>query len=138
MAVLGSHSIAANYNVALLSLANIARIRPTNDIYFWEPMVIGHGSPGLRKRRLNGLGFLSGYSYVEWLFAVMTRLQYEYWHDTLLGGAFSGKVTVYTTVSGIDYARYNAIADLPETAAIPNAYYAYQNVPIRFSHLVPI
>lgn len=139
MTTFAQHAIAAGYNVALNSLANIEQIKPGGDpYYFVAPQVIPHGSPGERIGRLTGVGFRRGFAYVDWLFAVMTRLQYEYLKTTYASGGYSGLVTVFTTVSGSTYARYNAVIDIPETEAVPDGFYVYQKIPIRFSHLVAI
>jgi hypothetical protein len=139
MTTFSQHALAAGLNVALNALTNIERIKPTNDpYYFVAPQAIPHGSPGARMARLNGLSYRRGYPYVDWLFAVMTRLQYEYLKTTYCSGGYSGLVTVYTTVSSMNYARYNAVLDIPETEAIPDGFYAYQKIPIRLSHLVAI
>lgn len=133
-----SYKIAAGYNVALGSLVNIESIRPTNDQYFYAPKAIPYGSPGAKKIKLNGVSYRSGYPYVDWQFGVLTRAQYEYLKTTYCSGGYTGQVTVYTTVSGNTYARYNAVIDVPETAAIPDGFYAYKNVAVRLSHLVAL
>ena len=133
-----SYKIAAGYNVALNSLVNIETIKPTNDQYFYAPKAIPYGSPGAKKVKLNGVSYRSGYPYVDWLFGVLTRAQYEYLKTTYCSGGYTGLVTVYTTVSGSTYARYNAVIDVPETAAITDGFYAYKNVAVRLSHLVAL
>ena len=133
-----SYKIAAGYNVALNSLVNIESIRPTSDQYFYAPKAIPYGSPGAKKPKLNGVSYRSGYPYVDWQFGVLTRAQYEYLKTTYCSGGYSGQVTIYTTVSGNTYARYNAVIDIPETAAIPDGFYAYKNVAVRMSHLVAL
>lgn len=139
MTTFADHAIAAGHNVALGSLTNIERIKPNGDSYYFvSPQVIPHGSPGALAIRLNSLGFRRGFAYVDWLFAVLTRLQYEYLKSTYCSGGDSGLVTVYTTLSGMNYARYNATLFVPETEAIPDGFYAYQRVPIRLSHLVAL
>jgi hypothetical protein len=139
MTTFSQHSIAAGNNVALASLNLIERIKPGGDQYYYvAPQVIPHGSPGARIARLNGLSYRHGYPYVDWLFSVMTRLQYEYMKTTYCAGGYSGLVTVYTTVSSMTYVRYNAVLDVPETEAIADGFYAFQKIPIRLSHLVAI
>ena len=133
-----SYKIAAGYNVALNSLVNIETIKPTNDQYFYAPKAIPYGSPGAKKVKLNGVSYRSGYPYVDWQFGVLTRAQYEYLKTTYCSGGYTGLVTVYTTVSGSTYARYNAVIDVPETAAITDGFYAYKNVAVRLSHLVAL
>ena len=132
------YKIAAGYNVALNSLVNIETIKPTNEQYFYAPKAIPYGSPGAKKVKLNGVSYRSGYPYVDWQFGVLTRAQYEYLKTTYCSGGYSGQVTIYTTVSGNTYARYNAVIDIPETAAIPDGFYAYKNVAVRMSHLVAL
>src|SRR5512135_1522427 len=92
-----SYLIAANYNVALASLVNIETITPTNDRAFYPPMARGYALRGLRKGRLNGVGFRSGFWKVTWFFKVATYAQYEYLSTTYCGGSLSGQVTIYTT-----------------------------------------
>lgn len=133
-----SYKIAAGYNVALNSLINIEAIRPTNDQYFYAPKAIPYGSPGAKRVKLNGVSYRSGYPYVDWQFGVLTRVQFEYLKTTYCSGGYSGQVTVYTTVSGSTYQRYNAVIDVPETAAISDGFFAYKNVAVRFSHLVAL
>lgn len=133
-----NYRIAATYNVALGSLVNIEAIRPTNDRYFYAPQAIPYGSPGLKRIKLNGVSARAGYPSVDWLFAMLTRAQYEYLRNTYCAGGYSGQVTIYTTVSGNTYARYNAVIDVPETSTIAEGFYAYKRVAIRFTHLVAL
>ncbi len=135
---ISDYRIAANYNVALNSLVNIERIKPTDDQYFFAPAAIPFGSPGLKRVKLDGSGFRAGYPSVEWRFDVLTRAQYEYLKSTYCSGGYTGKVTVYTTVSGSTYARYNAVIDVPETITISSGFYAYRAVSVRLSHLVAL
>src|SRR5690242_3219496 len=100
-----SYKIAAGYNVALNSLVNIETIKPTNDQYFYAPKAIPYGSPGVKRVKLDGVGYRAGYPSVDWQFGVLTRAQYEYLKTTYCAGGYSGQVTVYTTVSGNTYAR---------------------------------
>lgn len=132
------YMIAAGANVALTSLTNIETIKPSGDRYFYAPQAIPFGSPGQRKRKLNGVAFFAGYPAVDWRFAVLTRKQYEYLKSTYCSGSYSGLVTIYTTLSGNTFARYNAVIDVPETAVIPEGYFAYKNVSVRFTHLVAL
>lgn len=133
-----SYKIAATYNVALNSLVNIELIKPTNDQYFFAPLAIPFGSPGVKRVRLDGTSFRAGYPSVEWRFDVLTRAQYEYLKTTYCSGGYSGQVTIYTTVSGNTFARYNAVIDIPETVAMSSGYYAYRGVGVRLSHLVAL
>jgi hypothetical protein len=133
-----SYKIAVNYNVALNSLTNIELIRPTNDEYFFAPVAIPFGAPGVKRVKLDGSGFRAGYPSVEWRFDVLTRAQYEYLKSTYCSSGYTGLVTVYTTVSGNTYARYNAVIDVPETITISSGFYAYRAVSVRLSHLVAL
>lgn len=135
-----SYLIAANYNVALASLVNIETITPTNDRAFYPPMAYGYASPGVRKGRLNGLGFRAGFPRVVWFFKAATRGQYEYLSTTYCGGSLSGLVTIYTTVGKSTYARYNAVMDLPATEEAPGGeFFAFTGgLRVTFTHLVAI
>ena len=136
------YRLAANHNVALVSLVNIEAIKPTNDIYFHAPQAYGYSSPGqLGYRLYQSLGFRRGFSSIAWLFQVMTRLQYAYLSTTYCGGALSGLVTIYTTLGGnsATYARYNATIHLPAPNEAPGGeYFAYRNLRVLFNHLVAI
>lgn len=135
---ISDYRIAAGYNVALGSLVNIERIKPTNDQYFFAPYAIGSGSPGQKKVKLNGPSYRSGYPSVDWVFGVLTRVQYEYLKTTYCGGGFTGEVTIYTTVSGNSYSRYNAVIDVPPTIEIQNSFYAPHPVVVHMTHLIPL
>lgn len=135
---LEQYKIAATYNVALNSLVNIEAIKPTSDQYFYAPKAIPYGSPGIKRVKLDGVSYRAGYSAVDWLFAVLTRLQYEYLRNTFCAGGYSGQVTIYSTLSSSVYQRFNAVIDVPETIAISDGFYAYKNVAIHFTHLVAL
>lgn len=135
------YALAANHNVALVSLVNIETIKPTNDIYFHAPQAYGYGSPGLLGYRLYwSLGYRRGFPHVVWLLGVATRVQYEYLSTTYCGGALSGLVTIYTTVGKSTYARYNATMHLPAPDEAPGSeFYAFRNgLRINFLHLVAL
>lgn len=140
MAPFYDYRIGAGYNVALASLVNIETILPTNDRKFYAPMAYGLSAPGVRKGRLNGVGFRSGFSHVIWFFKVATRAQYEYLSTTYCSSGLSGQVTIYTTVGKSTYARYNAVIDLPATEEAPQAeFYAFiGGLRVTFSHLVAL
>lgn len=140
MAPFYDYRIAANYNVALANLVNIETITPTNDRKFYAPMAYGFSTPGVRKGRLNGVGFRSGFTKVVWLFKAATRAQYEYLSTTYCGGALSGQVTIYTTTGKSTYARYNAVIDLPATEEAPGGeFYAFiGGLRVTFTHLVAL
>lgn len=134
------YRIGAGKNVALASLVNIETIKPTNDRNFYAPMAYGFASPGVRKGRLNGVGFRSGFTRVTWFFKAATRGQYEYLSTTYCGGVLSGEVTIYTTTGKSTYARYNAVIDLPATEEAPGGeFYAFVGgLRVIFSHLVAL
>lgn len=133
------YAIGVGHNIALNSLVNLESITVSGDNKpFPAPMAIPHGSPGQRRGRLTGLGYRAGYPTVDWVYGVLTYNQYMYLRNTYCGGGFSSEVTIYTTVSGLDYARYNAIMDIPETAALSDGFFAPHPVPIHMTHLEPL
>ncbi len=135
------YRLAANHNVALVSLVNIQTIKPTGDRYFPAPQAYGFGSPGqLGYRLYESLGFRRGFKRVVWLLHVASRPQYEYLSTNYCGGELSGLVTIYTTVGKSTYARYNATMSLPAPDEAPGSeFYAFRNgLRIVFLHLVAL
>jgi len=67
----------------------------------------------------DGITKYNGFKVVTWISGHVTHAQYWYIHDTILAGAFSGKVTVRTrTASLASYANYNAILSIPLPAEV--------------------
>lgn len=130
------YAIAADHNAS--SLTYVQTIIATGDVSpYFAPQAIPFGSPGQRRGRLTGLGYRAGFKAVDWVFA-MTRNQYDFWNLTYGNGVFSAPVTICTPVSGSDFSFFNAIADLPETIAMAEGFYAYPRVPVHMTHLVPL
>jgi hypothetical protein len=140
MAPFFDYRIGAGENMALLSLINIESIKPTNDRNFYAPMAYGFSAPGVRRGRLDGVGFRSGFTHVVWYFKVATRAQYEYLSTTYCAGGYSGKVTIYTTTGKSSYARYNAVIDIPATEETQGGeFFAFVGgLRVTFSHLVAL
>ena len=138
------YAIAANHDVALDSLINIESITAPGDTRpFCAPQAIWSGTPGAAHVRLDSLGHRSGFPGVGWLFSVQTRLQYDYarttWTPASAGDGYSGYVTVYTTLGGLTYARYNATLFIPAMAETPDSrWFAPKQVLWTLAHLVQL
>lgn len=133
------HRIGAGHSVALASLVNIETIKPSNDRRaFYAPKVYGTHNPGVYRIHTDGTLYLAGYPSITWLFDVLTRRQYEYLKDTYCASGFSGKVTVYTTLGDLTYARYNAIMRLPKPAEIDGQFYAFKKFPVLLTRMVAL
>jgi hypothetical protein len=131
-----SYKIGVGYNVASGSLVNIETIRPTNDRLFYPPDTYGSYRSGLRKTRLNGLDFLSGYPSLVWRFDYMTRAQLRYLMDTYCSSGLSGKVTINTTTNNTTtYSRLNAVMHLPDLAEAQKNTLIFTHVPVVFQRL---
>jgi hypothetical protein len=133
-----SHSIAAGYNVALLSLVNIESIKPTSDKYFIYPLASPLYDPGTYRIRGDGSVYVAGFPAIDWQFTGMTKAQYEYARTTWCNGGFSGQVTIYTRPGTTAYARYNAVLILPKPTDMKWAGDAFEDVKWKFRRLVAL
>lgn len=137
MTYFSDNRIGAGWNVALNSLVLIESILPGGDTYrFRAPQVYGLYNVGQYRARGDGLIYVAGYASLTWLFAVMTRLQYEYLRTTYCNGGFSGKVTLYTQLGSSAYSRQNAVMILPTPAGTDGAFYAFRNYGVQMTRLV--
>lgn len=132
------YRIAATYNVALASLTNVENIRATNDKLFIAPNGYDGYNPGEFAIRGDGTDYIAGYATDKWFFQYMTRAQYSYWQTTFCGGAFSGKVTIYTRIGSTTYARYNAICHLPPPATLRQRNGTWREINVTFTHMVAL
>ena len=135
MAPLYNHLIGAGWNVPLNSLINIETIIPTNDQAFKPPQVYGTYRSGLRRTRGDGLVKPYGYRSLTWLFAVLTRLQYEYLSNNYCGGGVSGFVTLYAPAGTVAYQRVNAVISIPDPADFDAMLYAGKKVPVAMTRI---
>lgn len=137
MTTMADYRIAAGWNVVLGSLVNIETILPGGDTYYFRaPQAYGFYLDGQRRVRGDHLIYTAGFPAVTWRFAVLTRKQYEYLRTTYCNGAFSGKVTIYTTLGSSSYSRQNAVMVLPAPAGTDGALYAFRNYDVQMTALV--
>lgn len=137
MTYFSDYRIAAGWNVALGSLVNIESILPGGDLYrFKAPQAYGFYNAGQQRIRGDGMQYLAGFASVSWHWGVLTRPQFEYLRTTYCNGAFSGKVTIYTTLGSSSYSRMNAVMIVPSPAGLDGALYAFRDFNVQMIRLV--
>lgn len=129
------YRIAATWNVALNSLTNVESLVPSNSRRFYAPVSEGLYDPGQYKIRGDGTIFLEGYPETVWRFDALHHLQYFYLRDTILSGAYAGKVTIYTRLATTTYSRMNAVMILPKPSELQWKPSGFPDVSIRMTRL---
>lgn len=128
---------AAGFNVAQNSLTTVISVVASGDTRpFPAPVARGYYDPGQRRSRTDGLDFFSGFNNLSWFWAALTWNQYAYIYNTILGGAYSGPVTIYTRLGFDAYTRMNAIAHLPKQVETDGKFFAPKKVELKMSRLV--
>lgn len=127
------YAIAAGYDVALVSLIRLTSVIATGDTMpFRAPSARGYYEQGKELTTLDGIAFYGGYALTGWFWAAMSWPQYVYLYSTILGGSFSGPVTIYTRLgplgSADTYYRMNAVLTLPQITAIDGKFYAPRKI----------
>jgi hypothetical protein len=108
--VAGWNNAGTLVNIETITVSG-TRFEPVDDLSGYEP-----GAPYVDG---DGITKYNGFARLTWISGSVTHAQYWYIHDTILAGAFSGKVTVKTrTASLASYANYNAILTIDPSTAI--------------------
>ena len=120
---------AAGYDVALNSLTQVTSVIASGDTRaFPAPQCRGTFDAGVRKPRTNSVDFFQGYNSISWIWAALTWNQYAYIYNTILGGAYSGPVTLYTRLGFDAYSRIDGVFHLPEQNETDGKYFAPKKV----------
>ncbi len=127
------YKIASGYN-STLSLVNIEDITVSGERF--KPLSgVGRYRAGDMRVNANGTYYAEGYASVSWLFAGITRAQYEYLKTTFCSGGYSGLVTINTRLEGDSYVTRNAVMLIPQTADTSRRWGYYTDFELRFTRL---
>lgn len=120
---------AAGYDVPFISLTKVTSVTASGDNQpFAAPTCRGYFDPGNPKKRTNSITFFSGYNLTGWYWAAMSWNQYAYIYNTILSGAYSGPITIYTRLGFDAYSRMDAVLDLPPQATVDGKFYAPRKI----------
>lgn len=129
------YSIGVGYDVPLLSLTRITSIVVPGTQRFGDPKATPKWDDGEPKIVLDGMVDPVGFQSIVWEFGFVLFPQYSYLRTTYCAGGLSGRVTIYTNVSGsATYQRLNAIMILKSPAAYQSEYW-YKPVELTFTRL---
>lgn len=132
------YRIASGYNVALASLSNIETLADSDGKKFRAPYAIASYDPGVFRIRGDGTIYTAGYGTLVWLFAVLTRQQWNKLSADYCAGGYSGKVTVYTRTVSNTYARFNAVLHLRKLSESERRIKHLSNYEVRLTRMVAL